>query len=112
MYPLLEIKNLDVRFLQDGISMPAVNDISFTVTRGKTTSIVGESGSGKSVTALSVLKLLPKQCSVNGSILFSLNGNHQADLNNTGNDTIQKIRGNQIAMVFQEPMTSLNPVLT
>ncbi len=101
-----------MRFLQDGISMPAVNDISFTVTRGKTTSIVGESGSGKSVTALSVLKLLPKQCSVNGSILFSLNGNHQADLNNTGNDTIQKIRGNQIAMVFQEPMTSLNPVLT
>lgn len=112
MHPLLEIKGLDVSFLQDGTGIPAVNSISFTVARGKTTAIVGESGSGKSVTALSVLKLLPKHCSVKGSILFSSDGNNQSDLNNTGNDAILKIRGNQIAMVFQEPMTSLNPVLT
>lgn len=101
-----------MNFLQDVTSLPAVNSISFTVTRGKTTAIVGESGSGKSVTALSVLQLLPKQCRVNGSILYSRNGTDQADLNNTGTDTIQQIRGNQVAMVFQEPMTSLNPVLT
>ncbi len=112
MYPLLEIKDLCVNFLQEGACLPAVNNVSFTVTRGKTTAIVGESGSGKSVTALSVLKLLPKQCSVNGNILFSPDGNKQADLITSSDDSIRQIRGNQIAMVFQEPMTSLNPVLT
>lgn len=112
MYPLLEIKDLAVSFLQEGTGLPAVNKISFTVSRGKTTAVVGESGSGKSVTALSVLKLLPKHCSVNGSILFSPGGNNQADLNKLSADSIRQIRGNQIAMVFQEPMTSLNPVFT
>ena len=73
MHPLLEIKNLHIDFVQDEISVPAVKDISFTITKGKLTAIVGESGSGKSVTALSVLKLLPKQANV---LNFFLAGGH------------------------------------
>ena len=112
MHPLLEIKNLAIEFLQDGIDVPVVNDISFTLTKGKLTAIVGESGSGKSVTALSVLQLLSKQANFRGEILFSPNGTNQVLLNALTGKEINKIRGNKIAMIFQEPMTSLNPVFT
>ena len=112
MYPLLEIKNLSIRFDQEGISNPAVEDISFNILKGKITAIVGESGSGKSLTALSVLQLLPKQAKQDGKILFSADGNEQKDIQQLSSKSINEIRGNHIAMIFQEPMVSLNPVLT
>ncbi len=112
MYPLLEIKNLHINFWEEGISAVAVEDISLTVTKGKITAIVGESGSGKSVTALSILQLLPKQAAIQGNILFSRDGTNQEDLLRLDARHINTIRGNHISMVFQEPMTSLNPVLT
>ena len=112
MYPLLEIKNLHINFWEEGMSTLALNDISLTVTKGKITAIVGESGSGKSVTALSILQLLPKQAAIQGNILFSRDGTNQEDLLRLDARHINTIRGNHISMVFQEPMTSLNPVLT
>lgn len=112
MHPLLEIKNLHIDFIQDTVPVNAVNNISFTITRGKLTAIVGESGSGKSVTALSVLKLLPKQATISGGIYFSETGEEQVLLNKLSEKEISNFRGNKIAMIFQEPMTSLNPVLT
>ena len=112
MFPLLEIKDLNISFLEEGMSTLALNDISLTVTKGKITAIVGESGSGKSVTALSILQLLPKQAAIKGKILFSRYGSKQEDLIRLNSKDISTIRGNHIAMVFQEPMTSLNPVLT
>ncbi len=112
MHPLLEIKNLQIEFIQDDNRVHAVQNISFTITRGKLTAIVGESGSGKSVTALSVLKLLPKQATISGGIYFSETGEEQVLLNKLSEKEISNFRGNKIAMIFQEPMTSLNPVLT
>ena len=112
MYPLLEIKNLAISFGEQGIAHDAVKDISFTVTKGKITAIVGESGSGKSLTALSVLQLLPKQAIQKGEVLFSPNGQQQISLQRLPSKDIRAIRGNKISMIFQEPMTSLNPVLT
>ncbi len=112
MHPLLQIKNLHIEFIQDGIPVPAVKDISFNIEKGKLTAIVGESGSGKSVTALSILQLLPKQANFKGEILFSEHGTEQVALNTLTGKDITKIRGNKIAMIFQEPMTSLNPVFS
>lgn len=103
---ILEIKNLKV-FPKSNSGKKLVNSISFNVQRGKTTCIVGESGSGKSLTALSVMQLLSQQLILSGKILF--NG---ADLCKIDSESIRKKRGNEIAMIFQEPMTSLNPVLT
>ncbi len=95
-------------FTQDGVTR-AVDGVSFEVKAGETLGIVGESGCGKSVTALSILRLLPQRLgrTVGGSIKFE--GNELLDLDERA---MRKIRGNQIAMIFQEPMTSLNPVLT
>ena len=112
MHPLLQIKNLHIEFVQDAIPVPAVNDISFNIEKGKLTAIVGESGSGKSVTALSILQLLAKQANFKGDILFSSSGEEPVALNKLSVKEITKIRGNKIAMIFQEPMTSLNPVFT
>ena len=103
---ILEINNLKV-FPKVDYGNNLVNSISFNVRRGKTTCIVGESGSGKSLTALSVMQLLSKQLKLSGEILF--NG---SDLCAMDSETIRRKRGNEIAMIFQEPMTSLNPVLT
>ena len=112
MHPLLEIKNLHILFEQEAVITDAVQNISFTAARGKITAIVGESGSGKSVTALSVLQLLPKQAKLKGEILFSPDGKEQIPLHDLSSKKINDIRGNHIAMIFQEPMTSLNPVFT
>ncbi len=112
MHPLLEIKNLKIDFLQDAVNYAAVNNVSFSLARGKLTAIVGESGSGKSVTALSILKLLPKQATITGEILFSETGEQPVKLNAFSEKIICNFRGNKIAMIFQEPMTSLNPVLS
>lgn len=90
-----------------------VNDVSFTIEAGKTTCVVGESGSGKSLTALSVMGLLSKQLQLSaGSVLFHDSENGVQDLTLLDAESLRKIRGRKIAMIFQEPMTSLNPVLT
>ncbi len=111
---LLEIKNLVTEFGTDGGVLKAVNDISFTLNRGETIGIVGESGSGKSVTSLSVMRLIPNppgRISA-GEILFHKDDNSTVDLVKISEPEMRAIRGNDIAMIFQEPMTSLNPVFT
>jgi len=114
VYPLLQIKNLRVDFVTEAGTTHAVNDISVQVNRGEIVAIVGESGSGKSVTALSILQLLSPQTVryPSGEILFSPTGQDQINLVHQDTHTLQHIRGNRISMIFQEPMTSLNPVFT
>lgn len=90
-----------------------VNDVSFNIEVGKTTCVVGESGSGKSLTALSVMGLLSKQLQLNsGKILFNDKHSGVLDLTSLNDESLRKLRGDKIAMIFQEPMTSLNPVLS
>ncbi|HEV2833167.1 MAG TPA: ABC transporter ATP-binding protein, partial [Hanamia sp.] len=112
--PLLQIKNLSVDFVTETGSTTALKNISFTIERGETVAVVGESGSGKTVTSLSVLQLLPSPPAryISGEILFSENGNASIDLLKMNEKELQEIRGNKISMIFQEPMTSLNPVKT
>jgi len=112
MLPLLSIQDLSVDFIQDGKKTRAVRNSSFTVAAGELLAIVGESGSGKSVTALSILQLLPPACQMNGRLLFSRNGETCTDLAKLDKRSLDAIRGNDIAMIFQEPMTSLNPLIT
>lgn len=109
MGTLLEVKNLKTGFKTDDGHFLAVDDISFKLEEGKTLGIVGESGCGKSVTALSVMRLIPTPPGKieGGEILF--NGKNLLAL---PDEEMRKIRGNDIAMIFQEPMTSLNPVFT
>src|ERR1039457_1863186 len=107
--PILSINNLQTHFFnEDGVTR-AVDGVSFDVLPGEMLGIVGGSGCGKSVTALSVLQLLPKSFSrvVGGSIEFE-----GKDLLGLDERAMRGIRGNRISMIFQEPMTSLNPVLT
>lgn len=112
--PLLQINNLQVDFVTEIGTTTAVKDISFTVNRGEIVAIVGESGSGKSVTSLSILQLLPKPPAryTNGELLFSAGEGEPVNLLTQSPDQMRSIRGNHIAMIFQEPMTSLNPVFT
>ncbi|WP_295850048.1 ABC transporter ATP-binding protein [Tardiphaga sp.] len=107
--PLLEVRNLAVEFGVGRAALRAVDGVSFSVSRGETLAIVGESGSGKSVTALSLLRLIPSPPSrvKSGEILFE-----GRDLLGLSTEEIRAIRGNEIAMIFQEPMSSLNPSLT
>ena len=105
---MLQVKGLNIKFKTQGGHFEAVKNISFTLNKGETIGIVGESGSGKSVTSLALMRLLNEdQALIKGEIL--LNGMCLCKLSE---DEMRKIRGNQIAMIFQEPMTSLNPVLT
>ena len=114
MQPLLSIDNLSVDFVSSSGTTNALKNISLAVNRGVIVALVGESGSGKSVTSLSILQLLPSPPAnyVSGKIIFSEDGNESHDLLQQGGRALQSIRGNKIAMIFQEPMTSLNPVLT
>ena len=109
---LLEVKKLSVGFNADGINTHAVKDISFSVAAGEMLAIVGESGSGKSVTSLALMQLLPKQATISGQILFAKNQQQVVDLVSADEKIMRGIRGKNIAMIFQEPMTSLNPVFT
>ena len=106
--PVLSVEGLTTSFRVDGVWRPVVRNLSFDIKPRETVAIVGESGSGKSVTALSIMRLVP---SVNGRVdgRIMLGGTNLADLTE---DQMCKVRGNDVSMIFQEPMTSLNPVLT
>ncbi len=110
--PLLSVQNLCIDFNTVDKGVTAVKNISFTVAAGEMVAIVGESGSGKSVTALSVLKLLPSKTSVKGKLVFLSKGKDSLDLLEATDKAMTSIRGKDIAMIFQEPMSSLNPLLT
>ena len=113
MLPLLRINNLSVDFISGSGITTALKNISLSVDRSEILAIVGESGSGKSVTALSVLQLLDRTAKfINGEIFFSDDGKNEIDLLRLTKKQLEQIRGNKIAMIFQEPMTSLNPVFT
>jgi microcin C transport system ATP-binding protein len=109
MTPLLEVRNLAVDFTIDGSLVHAVRGVSFTLDRGESLALVGESGAGKSVTALSVLQLLPypQASHPSGNIRFE-----GQELLGASQSVLQKVRGDRISMIFQEPMTSLNPLHT
>ena len=107
--PLLSVRNLTVEFtIRDGV-VPVIDDLSFDLIPGETLSLVGESGCGKSMTALAIMGLIPSPPGVisAGSILFQGENLVQAS-----GRRLREIRGNEVSMVFQEPMTSLNPVFT
>jgi oligopeptide transport system ATP-binding protein len=106
MARLLDVDNLETRFFTDDGIVNAVNGVSLTLDEGETLGIVGESGSGKSVTMLSILRLTPGKIT-NGRVMFQ-----GRDLTKLSEDELREIRGNRVAMIFQDPMTSLNPVLT
>jgi len=109
--PLLQVLNLSVEFKTDQGKVDAVNNISFAIEKGKTLGIVGESGSGKSVTSLSIMRLISNPGRIScGEVIFNDKGNPK-NLTSISEKEMCSIRGNRIAMIFQEPMTSLNPVM-
>jgi len=106
--PVLSVRNLTTSFLVDGEWKSVVRDVSFDVHPGETVAIVGESGSGKSVTSLSIMRLLAANVSrIEGSIMLS-----GRDLLSISEKEMRGVRGNDVSMIFQEPMTSLNPIFT
>jgi len=111
--PLIRVKNLSISFGKKPNANTVINDLSFSIDKGEIVGIVGESGSGKSITSLAIMGLLHSAANVeNGEILLSLEeDNDPIDLLKLSNSQMQKIRGKEIAMIFQEPMTSLNPVI-
>ena len=109
---LLEVNDLQVRFrTRKGIAS-AVDGVSFSLDEGKTLAIVGESGSGKSVTAMSILRLLDENGYIEGGEILFREGDRVVDLAKADAEQLYRIRGNRISMIFQEPMTALNPVLS
>jgi peptide/nickel transport system ATP-binding protein len=110
--PLLQLQNISIA-PKNAADRLLVKQVSFSILPGKTTCVVGESGSGKSLTALSIMGLLSKQLSLtSGQVLFNDGESGVQDLTQLDDASMRKIRGAKIAMIFQEPMTSLNPVLT
>ncbi len=111
---LLEFKNLTTEFHTEGSVVKAVNNVSFTLNKGETVGIVGESGSGKSVTSLSAMRLIPSPPGVisGGEIIFHQKNGSKIDLLQISEEKMRGFRGNELAMIFQEPMTSLNPVFS
>jgi len=109
MEPLIDVKNLEVQFEVRGVILRAVDDVSFTIAPGETLGLVGESGCGKSVTASAIMRLVPQPPGriAGGQVLFD-----GMDLLGLSEKRMRSIRGNRISMIFQEPMSSLNPVYT
>ena len=114
MAHLLEVRNLVVEFprsTQGGSGrLVAVRDLSFSIASGEVLGLVGESGSGKSVTSLALMRLLPAQARISGEIRFG-NGSGVSDLLQLSDNAMRPLRGSRLAMIFQEPMTALNPVM-
>lgn len=126
---LLDIRHLNIDFPAKGIAvaakpgqpaadvspssafLPAVRDLTLSIAPGEVLGLVGESGSGKSITSLAVMRLLPPQARVSGEILFAENGNGAHNLASLDDESMRQRRGSRIAMIFQEPMTALNPVM-
>jgi peptide/nickel transport system ATP-binding protein len=110
--PLLEIRNLNVEFPLQGRTgtLRAVRDLNFSIAAGEVLGLVGESGSGKSLTSLAIMRLLPPQAMVSGEIFFNEN-DEPRNLPQLSDDSMRKLRGSRLAMIFQEPMTALNPVM-
>ena len=104
---LLDLKNAEIKFRVEGGVVNAVNDISFDIIKGETLAIVGESGSGKSVTARTIMKMLPKNASIGSKFNISFKG---VDISNFTQDQMRQVRGDRITMIFQEPLISLNPL--
>lgn len=106
---LIQVKNLQISFKYDGVMTPVIRGVSFDIKRGETLGMVGESGSGKSVTSREIMRLIatPPARIDSGEILFE-----GRDILKMSDDELRSIRGNRISMIFQEPMTSLNPVYT
>src|SRR5581483_11135980 len=115
--PLLDVCNLNIEFpSQSSMGLPlsalrAVRDLSFSIAPGEVLGLVGESGSGKSISSLAIMGLLPPQASVRGEILFTDNGSAPRRLTALDAESMRQLRGSRIAMIFQEPMTALNPVM-
>lgn len=111
---ILEVQDLTVRFAMDEGTVHAVNGVTFSLPEGKSIGIVGESGCGKTVSAYSITQLLPKTARVSGQILFRERDGSVTDIAKLPTDgkEIRRIRGQEISMIFQEPMTSLSPVHT
>jgi oligopeptide/dipeptide ABC transporter ATP-binding protein len=112
--PILKVEDLEVTFVAGGRTIRAVNGIGFEVRRGETVAIVGESGSGKSTTGLAIMGLVEraKGVTVSGTIRLMAKSGTAIDVNRLGRRELQAVRGNEIAMIFQEPMSSLNPVFS
>ena len=104
---LLDLKNAEIKFRVEGGVVNAVNDISFDIIKGETLAIVGEAGSGKSVTARTIMKMLPKNASIGSKFNISFKG---VDISNFTQDQMRQVRGDRITMIFQEPLISLNPL--
>ena len=111
---ILEINNLTTEFINDKRSIKAVNRVSFSIKEGEIVGVVGESGSGKSVTSLSAMGLIPSPPGkiTHGEILFTTSDGTTVDTTQISAESLRKIRGNEMSMIFQEPMTSLNPVFS
>jgi oligopeptide/dipeptide ABC transporter ATP-binding protein len=112
---LLDIRNLNIEFpaqnrANSGKSLPAVRDLSLSLAPGEVLGLVGESGSGKSISSLAVMRLLPPQARVSGEIFFTENGSTH-NLPELPDEAMRRLRGSRMAMIFQEPMTALNPVM-
>jgi len=110
--PLLEVKNLTTEFVLSKGVVHAVNDVSYSIKQGEVLGIVGESGCGKSVNALSLMRLIKHPGRIAGGQVLLREKESEKDLLSLSEQEIRKIRGNKISMIFQDPMTSLNPVLT
>src|SRR5437763_7892470 len=104
--PLLQVEHLNVSFATQTGEVAAVRDVSFSIPESGTLGLVGESGSGKSATSLAIMRLLPPQARTTGNVSFA-----GADLLALSNDEMRRVRGARISMIFQEPMTALNPVM-
>src|SRR5690349_23665297 len=106
---ILDARNIAVKFKVEGGIVDAVRDVSFQLHKGETIALVGESGSGKSVTARTVMKLLTKRATIGKNTAITLKGKNIVTMSD---GEMRKLRGNDLAMIFQEPMSSLNPVYT